>query len=124
MAAGTSNLSAGRLATAVVPAMIAFYLGPLLARFNDQAPGTELPMTMALAALGGAIPAVILRRYPELRRAMRIRIPIAVTLMVATAALRHVLLYQAQWSSQALSGLTFLVLLAVGLIYVFPVDGS
>lgn len=114
------SLSTGRLGAAVVLATLAFYAGPLIARFNAEPPGTELTLSLALSALGGVLPALVLRRYPELRRGVYQRMGIAVMLMLGATGLRHVLLYQAQWSGQALSAVTFLVLLAVGLVYVYP----
>ncbi len=104
----------------MIIATLAFYAGPLLAHFNGQPPGSELPLSLALSALGGLLPAVVLRRYPELRKGMRHRLGIAVVLMLAATGLRHMLLYEAQWGSQGLSGVTFLVLLAVGIVYVYP----
>lgn len=98
-------------------ATVIFYVGPLAVRGLDWSVPAELALLMVLAALGAVAAGLSVGRGRG--RVLR-RMPFAVSLLVATAVLRWAVVEYTEVSSQLVSGLPFLALLGVGLIYVVP----
>lgn len=111
------ELPTGRFSIAVMASTLCFYAGPLLARLF-QLPVTWAVMVTVSSAISAAlVPRAILGASLPISLA---RLALGAGILVAAAMLRFASLLWDLGGSELRSGLSFLALVLVGVIYVYP----
>ncbi|MEL7305349.1 MAG: hypothetical protein AAGJ56_05895 [Myxococcota bacterium] len=114
---GPAQLPTGRFAIALIACTVTFYAGPLVARMIGWQGGAALGVTIACAALAAWLPAIILSSGRAVSVGRRL---VASAVLVGAAVLRFASLANNWGDSQVRSVLSFLALVAVGVLYVYP----
>lgn len=111
------QLPTGRFAIALIACTFTFYAGPLVARLIGWEGGAALGITMLCAALAAWLPGIFLSSGRSVSVGRRM---VATGVLVGAAALRFASLSNNWGDSQVRSALSFLALVAVGVLYVYP----